>query len=332
MVIEVNEVVPGIHQFKVPLPMAFLPYVLVYCIKGDDGYTLIDCGWDTDEAWQALTDQLGQIGADVKDVAHLIVTHIHPDHYGLSGRLKKATGCEVVLHEREQSMVERRYNNPEGLVDEMDVWLRRQGVPETLVKELHGASMPARAFVNVAEPDRRLKGGEKIRIGQYTLETLWTPGHSPGHICLVERDAGFMMTGDHVLPTISPNISLHPQQQGNPLGDYIESLEKLKPLNIRRGFAAHEHVIEDLPTRIQELEDHHEHRLNEMCAAVARGADTAYEVARAIKWATGTFDGFNTWQQRAAVTETLAHLEYARSRGMLSSEERENIVHYRRTD
>ncbi len=69
-----------------------------------------------------------------------------------------------------------------------------------------------------------------------------------------------------------------------------------------------------------------------MCAAVARGADTAYEVARAIQWATGTFDGFNTWQQRAAVTETLAHLEYARSRGMLSSEERENIVHYRRTD
>lgn len=332
MVSQVTEVVPGIHQFKVPLPMAFLPYVLVYCIKGDDGYTLIDCGWDTDEAWDALTDQLGQIGADVKDVAHLIVTHIHPDHYGLSGRLKKATGCEVVLHEREQSMVDRRYTNPEGLVNEMDEWLRRQGVPESLVKELHGASMPARQFVNVAEPDTRIKGGEKRRIGPYTLEALWTPGHSPGHICLLERDAGFMMTGDHVLPTITPNVSLHPQQQGNPLGDYIESLEKIKPLNIRRGLAAHEHVIEDLPKRLEELEEHHDQRLNEMLGAVARGAHTAHDVAAAIVWSTGTFDSFNPWQKRAAITETLAHLEYARSRGMLSSEERAGIVLYSRTD
>ncbi len=332
MVHQATEVIPGIHQFRVPLPNSWLPYVLVYCIKGDDGYTLIDCGWNTDEAWSALTEQLGQIGADVKDVAHLIVTHIHPDHYGLAGRLKKTAGCEVVLHEREGGMIDARYTHPEKLLEHMKVWLRSQGVPQDLANELHGASMPARAFVVETEPDRRLKGGEKIRIGPYTLEAMWTPGHSPGHICLVEHDARFMMTGDHVLPGISPNISLHPQQEGNPLADYIESLEKVKALGIRKGLAAHEHIIEDLPKRIDELEKHHRDRLDEMLAAITRGAETAYDVGAAIVWATGTFDTFSPWQKRAAVTETLAHLEYARSRGMVTAEEKDGVVRYRRHD
>lgn len=332
MVHQATEVVPGIHQFRVPLPNAWLPYVLVYCIKGDDGYTLVDCGWNTDEAWSALTEQLAQIGADVKDVAHLIVTHIHPDHYGLAGRLKQTAGCEVVLHEREGGMIDSRYTHPEQLLEHMKVWLRRQGVPRDLASELHGASMPARQFVVEAEPDRRLKGGEKLRVGPYTLEALWTPGHSPGHICLVERDAGFMMTGDHVLPGITPNVSLHPQQVGNPLADYIESLEKVKAFGIAKGLAAHEHIIDDLPKRIDELEEHHRVRLEEMLTTMTKGAETAYEVAAAVVWATGTFDTFSPWQQRAAISETLAHLEYARSRGMVTAEERHGVVRYRRHD
>ncbi|HWO94182.1 MAG TPA: MBL fold metallo-hydrolase [Dehalococcoidia bacterium] len=332
MVAQVTEVVPGIHQFKVPLPMEYLPYVLVYCIRGDDGYTLIDCGWNTEEAWNALTDQLRSVGADVRDVAHLIVTHIHPDHYGLAGRLKEATGCEVVLHEREQKMVPGRYTDPSGLLDHMKVWLKRQGVPEALANELHNASMPTRQFVTEVEPDTKIRGGERRRIGPYTFEALWTPGHSPGHICLVEHEAGFMMTGDHVLPSITPNVSLHPQQEGNPLGEYIESLEKIKPLNIRRGLAAHEHVIEDLPKRLEELEEHHHRRLEEMLRAVASGAETAHDVAAAIVWTTGTFDTFSPWQKRAAISETLAHLEYARSRGMVTAVERGGVVRYLRVD
>ncbi len=332
MVNEVNEVAPGIHQFKVPLPNKWLPYVLVYCIKGDDGYTLIDCGWNTEEAWSALTKQLGDIGADVQHISHLIVTHIHPDHYGLAGRLKEASGCEVVLHEREQQMIDSRYTHPEKLLEEMNAWLRRQGVPDELARELHKASMPARQFVSEVEPDRRLKGGEVIRVGPYKLEALWTPGHSPGHICLVERDAGFIMTGDHVLPTISPNVSLHPQQQGDPLGDYLESLDKLKPYGIRRGFAAHEHIVEDLPARIDELKRHHDERLREMLAAIASGAETAWEVGSAIRWTTGTFETFSAQERRAAVTETMAHLEYARARGMLTADERHGVMCYARHD
>ena len=60
----------------------------------------------------------------------------------------------------------------------------------------------------------------------------WTPGHSPGHLCFYEREKRVILTGDHVLPTITPNVSLHPQQMGNPLGDYLASLRRLEPLEV----------------------------------------------------------------------------------------------------
>ena len=137
------EVVPGIQQLKVPLPIAFLPYVLVYVIKGDDGYTLIDSGWATDDSWNALIEQLGELGIDIKDVAHVIATHIHPDHYGLAGRIRDASSCEVVLHEREQWLGARgRDTTPEEVaepVGAMSLMAKLTGCPVAAVtKTLSG--------------------------------------------------------------------------------------------------------------------------------------------------------------------------------------------------
>jgi hypothetical protein len=113
-----------------------------------------------------------------------------------------------------------------------------------------------------------------------------------------------------VLPTITPNVSLHPQQQGNPLGDYIASLERLEALDVKTVLPAHEYTFDDLHGRLRSIELHHSERLDEMLTVIGRSPRTAYYVASKVKWATGSFDTFSSWMQRAALGETIAHLDY----------------------
>ena len=149
----------------------------------------------------------------------------------------------------------------------MGDWLKMHGVPKDSTDDLKTSAMPVRAFVDPVDPDEVVWGGERLEIGRFEFEVWWTPGHSPGHICFLERDKKFILTGDHVLPTITPNISLHPQQQGNPLGDYIASLKRLEELDVEQVLPAHESQFTDLRKRLREIEQHHEERLDEMMAA-----------------------------------------------------------------
>jgi len=221
-----TEVRSGLFQLKVPIPNNPLGWVLPYLVPGDDGYTLIDSGWNTPDAFDALEEELRAAGVTFDRIKRLIVTHVHPDHYGLAGRIKEACGAEVIMHQREQDFIRSRYREPEQLLERMAAWLIENGVPRDEMQDLQQSSMPARSFVVPAEPDSVLWGGETLDFGLFKFEVYWTPGHSPGHLCFYEREKRIILTGDHVLPTITPNVSLHPQQMGNPLGDYLASLRR----------------------------------------------------------------------------------------------------------
>jgi glyoxylase-like metal-dependent hydrolase (beta-lactamase superfamily II) len=149
-------------------------------------------------------------------------------------------------------------------------------------------------------------------------------------MCFLERTQRIILTGDHVLPSITPNVGLHPQQMGNPLGDYIASLQRLEPLEVDDVLPAHEHSFKDLQGRLKEIVEHHEERLNEMLAVVGDGQATAYDVASGIVWTIGTYDKFSPWMRRAALSETLAHLEYAVYGGRLRVLKDDGIVRYER--
>jgi glyoxylase-like metal-dependent hydrolase (beta-lactamase superfamily II) len=198
--------------------------------------------------------------------------------------------------------------------------------------DLQTSAMPVRAYVDPVEPDEVVWGGERLPIGRFEFEVWWTPGHSPGHICFLERDKKFILTGDHVLPTITPNISLHPQQQGNPLGDYIASLKRLEDLDVTTVLPAHEFTFSDLRARLRSIEQHHEDRLREMLECVGDGPRTAFEVARRVKWVTGTLDSFSPWMQRAALGETLSHLDYLVLEGRLSKRLEDGVQYYEKVD
>ncbi len=327
-----KEIISGLYQFKVPIPNNPLGWVLPYLIPGDDGYTLVDSGWNTPEAFEALEQELRDVNVSFDDIKRLLITHIHPDHYGLAGRIKEVCGAQVIVHQRERDFVRTRYMDPEQLLERMTVWLKEHGVPDSEATDLQGSSMPVRKYVVPAEPDAVLWGGETLDFGLYKFEVFWTPGHSPGHMCFYERTQRILLTGDHVLPTITPNVSIHPQQAGNPLGDYLASLERLLPLEVDDVLPAHEYPFKDLQGRLREIVQHHHDRLDEMIGIIGDGRASAYDVASGIVWTTGTYQSFTPWMRRAAVSETLAHLEYAVYEGRLHQTRDDGVIWYEKAE
>ena len=304
-----------------------LPYVLPYLIRHGGDTMLVDCGWNTDAAHAALEEGMREHGTHPSEITQLVITHVHPDHYGMSGRLKQESSCEVVMHEREAEFIASRYFAPRGLTDEMQQYMAQHGVPALRAPEMSRGSMGMLDKVQPAAADRKLHGGETLRAGDFHFEVVWTPGHAPGHICLYEPNRKLLFSGDHILPTITPNVSMHAQTSGDPLGDYMRSLEVVAELDVEHVLPAHEFDIRDLKRRVSEIHDHHRERLDEMLACVDAGA-TAWDVAGRVRWATGTLDDFEPFMQRAAVGETLSHLEHLFEQGRLSKVKREGVLHW----
>ena|GEM_PF-3010110 len=102
---EVEQVRPGLWSIPVPIPNNPLRYVLVYAFESDAGITIVDAGWNTDEAWDALCGGIAAMGGSIGDVRGVMVTHIHPDHYGLAGRVREASGAWIGLHPADDDRV-----------------------------------------------------------------------------------------------------------------------------------------------------------------------------------------------------------------------------------
>jgi glyoxylase-like metal-dependent hydrolase (beta-lactamase superfamily II) len=135
-----------------------------------------------------------------------------------------------------------------------------------------------------------------------------------------------MLTGDHVLPRITPNIGLHPQSGDDPLGSFLTSLDKLAPYDCDEVLPAHEHRFVGLQARLAELTEHHEHRFDEVLGAIRAGHDTAWEVAGHMKWSR-SWDRIEGFMRRMAVSEAMAHIRALERRGVLRAIPGE-AVHY----
>jgi glyoxylase-like metal-dependent hydrolase (beta-lactamase superfamily II) len=315
----VEQVRPGLWSIPVPLPNTPLRYVLVYALELPDGLAIVDAGWDTAEAWSALTAGLQVGGFEVTDIRIILITHIHPDHYGLAGRVRAESGGWIGLHRLEAETLPARYGAAEQLIRRGDAWLRRAGAGDAEATELAGSSRDMLAFVRMAEPDRLIDDGELLPLPGWQLRAVWTPGHTPGHLCFHDERTGVLLSGDHVLPRISPNVSAHPQQPPNPLQAFLDSLAKVADLDVDEVLPAHEYRFRGLPERVADLREHHEQRLTELLLLVGqRPGSTAWQLAEQLTWRR-PWPEIVGFIRRAAVGETLAHLELLVSRGLVAS-------------
>jgi glyoxylase-like metal-dependent hydrolase (beta-lactamase superfamily II) len=173
--------------------------------------------------------------------------------------------------------------------------------------------------------DVRIGHGQTLLAKRRRLEAFVTPGHTPGHVCLLMPDEKIMFSGDHILQKITPNISFHSYSGVDPLGDYLHSLRATLTVEANRFLPSHGPLVEDPAARIHELLAHHDHRLQVCLEALGPAPATAYDVSRHMFG--DTLDHFGRWM---ALGETLSHLEHLLQQGLVSQQEENGRVGYTR--
>jgi glyoxylase-like metal-dependent hydrolase (beta-lactamase superfamily II) len=326
-----TEVFPGIRWVQLPITLeqSDLEYVNVYLVAGDKGYLLVDSGWNTDESFATLHNALVKNGIAFNNIKQILVTHVHPDHYGMAGRIRELSGATLMMHHIEKEFIVPRYVKMESLLAQTDRLLVTNGVPEAETVNLRDATLGLENYIIPAQPDRTLHDGETINIGTFTFRVIWTPGHSSGHICLYEPEKKVLLSGDHILPQITPNVSVHPQSIENPLGRYLQSLKEISKLDVTLTLPGHYKPFTNLKERINEIMLHHGIRNQEILEAIGETRKTAYQIAREITWGNnGGWEDLPPFHKRMAVFETLAHLEMLAADDLLNRLPGRGIIAY----
>ncbi|WEO97705.1 MBL fold metallo-hydrolase [Streptomyces sp. FXJ1.172] len=307
----------GVRSVAVPIPDNPLGHTLVYVVETGRGPVLVDTGWDDPASWDTLTAGLAVCGTAVAEVYGVVVTHHHPDHHGLSARVREASGAWVAMHAADTAVVRRtREARPERWFTYMSAKLAAAGAPaEHLAPLRTPRTLPG---LSPALPDREIVPGELLDLPGRRLRAIWTPGHTPGHVCLhlEERHpaqlpgSGRLFSGDHLLPRITPHIGLYEDPDDatvtDPLGDYLDSLERIGRLAPAEVLPAHQHAFTDAPGRVRELLAHHEERLLGLLALLAEPR-TPWQLAERMEW-NRPWDHIPYGSRNIAVSEAEAHL------------------------
>ena len=310
----VEEVRPGVWSIPVPFIGNPMRYTLSYLLVGDGEAALVDPGWDSDEGWDSLTAGLAAAGVAPPQITVIVVTHFHPDHLGMAARLRAASGAPVALGEHEPLPAQWR-GDPARFVAEDREQFVAWGVPADFLDEVSFQPDTWAQMTQVAEPQFRLADGDLLPVAGITVRVLSTPGHTPGHICLVDEANQLILTGDHVLPRITPHVSLEAQSQLNPLGDYFNSLEIMRAGADMEVLPAHEYRFLGLMDRAAELTEHTLERSREVIAVLGSGAATSvWEVSKELTWSRG-FESLRGFTLRLALAETASHLVYLAKQG-----------------
>jgi glyoxylase-like metal-dependent hydrolase (beta-lactamase superfamily II) len=306
-----TEIATGVFELRLPIPFED-GLVNVFVFPDGDEADLLDCGMNAEESLDLIHTATRRLGA--KRLRTLMVTHIHPDHYGAAGALAGGPGlADLYIHRLEVPLVHPRYVELEHLVVEVRRYLLVNGVPAEDAEVLSNSQRALSQVVKTAEPSVQLDGAESVVMGRRRLRVEWTPGHSPGHICLHDHSDGLLFAGDHILPDLSPNIGLHPQSTPDPLHEYLDGLRRMAALEPKRVLPAHGRPFENANARVDALIAHHRRRLDQIMEIVGRDEKSAWQVALEL-WGPRE----NLYEKRLALQEGLAHLQALAVEGRVS--------------
>lgn len=287
----------GVTQVTIPLPFR-LNHVNCFIAEGSKGWTIMDAGLNNDvskEIWKPYIEK--------HEISTIILTHLHPDHFGYAGTLQQLTNADVWMTEVDYASGT-TFWEPESL-EKVKKHYNTCGLPQHVADDLtndEGSFYPkVKPYPQVG---KYLEEGMKLLFGKHEYEVIFTPGHSDGLICLYNKENSILFSTDHILPKISPNISYWYRGISNPLGAFFDSLKKIELLEAEYVIPSHGKPFQNANKRIAELKVHHQDRLNEVYEYIKEPA-TIYQVCKQL---------FNrpltNHETRFAMGETIAHLEY----------------------
>lgn len=318
----VEEIFQNLFRAQIPLPDSPLKFINSYMFKGRPRNLIVDTGLNRVECRRAMADAVRAVGIDLAET-DFVITHAHADHIGIAKELA-GERSQVFLGTADALLLS-KWTSWEGLFPIAASY----GFPkEELARGIEGnRNMGFRG--EDAPKTTALEEGRTFSVGAYRLEAVATPGHSPGHTCLYEPERKLLLSGDHILGEISPNITSW--RPGNPLNDYLASLRKTDELDVDCVLPGHRSPFRDHRRRIRELQTHHEQRLEDVLLLLDQGARTPYELAAGMKWdLAGSWARWAFTQRWFAMGEALAHLRYLEAEGAVEEERHDGLVVFQR--
>jgi glyoxylase-like metal-dependent hydrolase (beta-lactamase superfamily II) len=312
-----------VHRIAIPTPYAVGP-VNAYLIEGSP-LTLVDCGINTEEGREALLAGLSGAGHEPEDIERILITHAHPDHYGLAYMLQEASEATVYFPEREIARVRDRQ-----MLFEVGRLLMEAGMPLDLLFKMDQARK--------ADPTRpKMKHDEVVLVHDEDrfsfadgteLVALHMPGHTGGHMVYLDSADRVLFAGDQLLPDVSPNPLLEPSldepgQRRRSLREYLDSLERMGAMDLELAYPGHGDPVTEPGELISRTIEHHLKRKAEVAALLGPEPKTPYEIAGEVYPDVEGYDAF------LAVSEVIAHLDLVIEDGDGTTEEREGVVYYR---
>jgi glyoxylase-like metal-dependent hydrolase (beta-lactamase superfamily II) len=311
----VEKILPGLYRIVLPLSGNPLREINSFVLTSSDRNLIVDTGMNRAECLDAMEAGLDEIGVDLERT-DILATHFHADHQGLVARLLRE-GSRAFMGERDVAAIsgDGDYWTESGPMGQLAL---EAGFPADVLRaslENHpgfkyGPEVPV-DFIGLSD-------GETIGVGSYTLRVVTTPGHTDGHICLYEPEAKILISGDHVLGDITPNLQAWSDDE-DPLGDFLASLAHVDALDIDLCLPGHRALLENFSERIAELVEHHRERANEVLGILEEGPQNAYDTAARMSWqiVARSWDDFPIMQRWFATGEAIAHIRYLESRGLV---------------
>jgi glyoxylase-like metal-dependent hydrolase (beta-lactamase superfamily II) len=340
---EVTEVAPGVLRVQLSVSLPGLGHVNCYALEDERGFALVDPGLPGPAPWRELHKRLGSAQIPLDRVHTVVITHSHPDHFGAAARIREVTGAELVTHDHFKTFWDPDEEDDEHkeLADRSDPdawavakerlirvgrslwqggyaarwnrptpWGGKHPRPDLRTRSRYRlqGTMLAKYF-RPPKPSTRVRDGQMLTLGRREWQAVHTPGHTVDHLCLLDPVSGTLLSGDHVLPTITPHISGLVRAE-DPLRLFIESLDRVAALRgVQRVLPAHGHPFDDLAGRAGDIQRHHTERLARLCEAARELGEAPVE-----SYSQKLFKP-TSWGPMAD-SETYAHLEHLRHQGL----------------
>lgn len=314
----------GMH--RVQITMSFpLRWVNSYILTGPDGkVSIIDPGPRTAETEQEWHEALAGLGLTFQHIHQIVLTHHHPDHLGLSGWMQQMSGAPVRMSARSQQEADYMWGTEASIGETLPEYYLLHGMPQHKTVEV---KEHMKTFISQITPLPEvtiIADGETVHMGGKAWVAVETGGHAPGHLSFYAPESREILCGDAVLPQISPNISLQPGSDTEPLLSYLDGLRRLSTFTVERAYPGHRNPFTRFTERTIELLAHHEERLGKLTERMQEGPAHAYDICLHLFG-----DRLGTHQLRFAMSETLAHLQELIRRGLAGQvQQADGIIYF----